>query len=437
MVVTRSAARRASLPAQTSTQHPIVASEDTTTSATSQRVVTPGTKDASAATTLNKSTKRLPLAKRNSENATILPAKRHRSKRTSEIGKSEGERAETSTKKRVKQAQKTSDSDDGNQTPPTKSTRKKTKPFDSTPEKSANPEEKPRCTRKGKETASTMTQNILGLPREMWLHIFSFLYPSEVTKLAHVSKGLARYVEELFPWHHIHRAAKLPTLSPRSRKFRSHKAMVISFSDVVCEQCFAFSCPTVGHSAVRPLPVRLVWNDHGKEIRLCQPCRRAYFEDHPDVDIADPVKRMIPSRDGAKILMRDAILYYRMPADSLYNIPFETGYHRQYGTVYYLYDRSQVADAAACHHGGFIGLREEFRPFKYPHFRCPGGTNKANIIPHKYGPKKIVFDRIMKNELDAANKRAENQITVLLEVASKDHAEAHVDTGLSTPTKLL
>ncbi|KAG0259550.1 hypothetical protein DFQ27_004023, partial [Actinomortierella ambigua] len=133
---------------------------------------------------------------------------------------------------------------------------------------------------------------LLSVPPELFTIILSYLYPSEIAKLAMVSKQMYKLIESQPIWRTIMTIGKLP--EPKL-KFPTEMIVVLAYSDLVCEQCMSLSQMKRGMQySDRPLPVSLAWNNPSpsstsassstppphRPIHLCRPCRQDYYRDH-------------------------------------------------------------------------------------------------------------------------------------------------------------
>ncbi|GJJ75064.1 hypothetical protein EMPS_07422 [Entomortierella parvispora] len=169
------------------------------------------------------------------------------------------------------------------------------------------------------------------LPLEVWERIFSYLYPSQITRLSKVNKTLHDIVAASSLWSKMFSQAFGPdavlcTL-PAMPESKSYMLYMCAVSTRVCEQCLVHAVPSMVRSELpaRPLPVlvpdaRLRRLNHpgphqrinkrdslwpgGKSqgaprlfgqriiygepintrwtIRLCLPCRQAHYETYPE-----------------------------------------------------------------------------------------------------------------------------------------------------------
>ncbi|KAG0230486.1 hypothetical protein BGW42_000907 [Actinomortierella wolfii] len=200
--------------------------------------------------------------------------------------------------------------------------------------------------------------HLQNLPPELFSLIVSYLYPSELTKLASVSKTMYKLVENQPIWKRIMEKHNLPL--PK-RKLPTLLSVILAYSDLLCEQCFSLS--EVWRGMVysnRPLPVSLVWNPQNK-IHLCLPCRRTYYETYPE-----PVKRT-----SAKMLKTAAQERYRLPNSVLFELDYESGVSRRYDRDYYVFDKSDVRKAALQFHGGFVGIAAAQKGYVKPRHKLP------------------------------------------------------------------
>ncbi|KAG0261137.1 hypothetical protein DFQ27_003143 [Actinomortierella ambigua] len=211
---------------------------------------------------------------------------------------------------------------------------------------------------------------LLSLPMEMWIEVFSYLYPSELVKFGLCSKRTHAFVSEQPCWAKIATTAELP--EPR-RKFSSYYEVVRFHDEIVCEQCFSSSKPkqaTIARSD-RPLPVQLDWNKQGQKIHLCRQCRGPYLTEFPQYDAEDPNYYSDESQTLAKGLAAEA---YALANEQLSRLPHEIkrNPHHLRGPPMRLYKIKTLRKFARNFHGGFMGmLLAKDVLFKYPRCRKP------------------------------------------------------------------
>ncbi|KAG0209712.1 hypothetical protein BGX28_010006 [Mortierella sp. GBA30] len=201
-------------------------------------------------------------------------------------------------------------------------------------------------------------KDLLSLQPEMLSRIMSFFYPSELTKFATVSKTVYMLVQDQSIWKNISDKSHLP--EPK-RKLPTDMVVVLAYSDLVCEHCFSLSEMKRGALySNRPLPVSLAWNPHN-EIHLCLPCRRTYFQEHPESlpEVSD------------QILKGYAQGHYQLPDRLLFSLSYETRISKQYYQRYYLFDEEKVRQKALEYHGGSVGIKAEQKGFVKPRHTKP------------------------------------------------------------------
>ncbi|KAG0224812.1 hypothetical protein BGW42_004844 [Actinomortierella wolfii] len=207
--------------------------------------------------------------------------------------------------------------------------------------------------------------HILNLPDELWLEVFSYLYPSELVKFSQCSKRIHAYVRQQPIWRKIAQVAELP---PRKKNFAGLYEIVLYYSEVICEQCFSFSKPKPSHGSDRPLVVQVHWNKHGHQTRLCRLCRADYFEEHPQYDVKDP---NLYHFDYLQITKSDVLSAYRLSSEDTNRLPHETKRNprgRNFAPMR-LYNMNTVQGFARRYHGGFLGLVEAKKPFLWPRYK--------------------------------------------------------------------
>lgn len=99
------------------------------------------------------------------------------------------------------------------------------------------------------------------LPFEIWEHILTFLYPSQITRLSRASKTLYDIIGASVIWSRWFRTAFGPDIVldtlPAIPESHSYMLYMCAVSGRVCEQCLIYSVPSrlVNDRAARPLPV--------------------------------------------------------------------------------------------------------------------------------------------------------------------------------------
>ncbi|KAG0225367.1 hypothetical protein BGW41_004720 [Actinomortierella wolfii] len=207
--------------------------------------------------------------------------------------------------------------------------------------------------------------HILNLPDELWLEVFSYLYPSELVKFSQCSKRIHAYVRQQPIWRKIAQVAELPL---RKKNFAGLYEIVLYYSEVICEQCFSFSKPKPSHGSDRPLVVQVHWNKHGHQTRLCRLCRADYFEKHPQYDVKDP---NLYHFDYSQITKSDVLSAYRLSSEDTNRLPHETKRNprgRNFAPMR-LYNMKTVQEFVRRYHGGFLGLVEAKKPFLWPRYK--------------------------------------------------------------------
>ncbi|KAI7815856.1 hypothetical protein BC939DRAFT_471231 [Gamsiella multidivaricata] len=153
-------------------------------------------------------------------------------------------------------------------------------------------------------------QQELKIPVQVWAHICSYLYPSQLAQLSLVNRTAYEIVAGLETWSKWYRrlsgkAEKLARqtepmeLLPGLPESRSYMLYMCAISFQVCEGCFR-RCDgrrIRGRLALMPLPVVLSNGDgeggSGNErergeggelwtVRLCKHCRVMHYEKHPE-----------------------------------------------------------------------------------------------------------------------------------------------------------
>ncbi|KAG0259363.1 hypothetical protein DFQ27_004105 [Actinomortierella ambigua] len=206
------------------------------------------------------------------------------------------------------------------------------------------------------------TPALLNLAPELFANILSYLYPSEIAKLAMVSKQMYKLVERQPIWRRIMTIGNLP--EPKI-KFPTEMIVVLAYSDLVCEQCLSLSEMKRGMKySKRPLPMDLAWNPYHHPIRLCLPCRKTYYADHKS--------ELGLIGKGTQILKGDAEYTYQLTTDTLFSLHHETHVaRRRFKQVYYLFDEAQVQRLAYRVHGGQVGVEASRQGYVKPRHQKP------------------------------------------------------------------
>ncbi|KAG0261093.1 hypothetical protein DFQ27_003157 [Actinomortierella ambigua] len=204
------------------------------------------------------------------------------------------------------------------------------------------------------------TPTLLNLPPELFALILTFLYPSEITKLATLSRETYRLVESQSIWTTIQMQRNLPV--PKI-KYPTAMVVVLAYSDLVCEQCMSLSEMKRGCLySNRPLPVSLAWNPH-HTIRLCLPCRRAYYKKHPVVDQDTEMHR--------QLLKGHAQSIYQLSDSQLFSLNYDVRIARRYRNEYYVFEEDEVRQKALEYHGGKVGIEAERHGYVQPRHKKP------------------------------------------------------------------
>ncbi|KAF7722695.1 hypothetical protein EC973_002858 [Apophysomyces ossiformis] len=133
---------------------------------------------------------------------------------------------------------------------------------------------KPSVAEKKQNTYTIIRTSDVYLPTEVWRMIFSYLRPSQLAILASVCRNLNNMVINLSLWKTI---CEKGNLGVPKRKYRNYFALAAGFHSCICEQCYR-KCRLSGSSAALPI---MIESEH-RQIRMCLPCRRDYYEIHPE-----------------------------------------------------------------------------------------------------------------------------------------------------------
>lgn len=140
-------------------------------------------------------------------------------------------------------------------------------------------------------------------------------------------------------------------------KYKTFMALVCSKSFFVCDRCFGYSAGNMTHSDI-PLPVH-VDGDPADTWRLCMPCRRGYYLDHPEplLSPCDPCDGGTYMPDE-RITKTRAMALFQLTQDDLARL--RCTYHRNphYRTAapMRLYDMAEVQKMALAVHAGWVSV---------------------------------------------------------------------------------
>ncbi|KAF9018989.1 hypothetical protein BGZ52_003825 [Haplosporangium bisporale] len=129
------------------------------------------------------------------------------------------------------------------------------------------------------------------IPVELWIHICSYLYPSQLTRLSQTNHVMYEIVASLGTWSTILQRVypeRLHRVIPGLPISKSHMLYVLASSFRICEQCFRYCAAGSEGRACLPWPARVIpsSSDQGEHqpwtIRQCLACRKAHFAQHPE-----------------------------------------------------------------------------------------------------------------------------------------------------------
>ncbi|KAF9279548.1 hypothetical protein BGZ68_007857 [Mortierella alpina] len=197
------------------------------------------------------------------------------------------------------------------------------------------------------------------LGSDLWQRVFSYLYPSQLTAPAGVSKEWRKRIYHLPAWQKICEASGLALPGDHIGKYGYEKPnyyrLAHENADSICEQCYKLCRPS---GSYRALPVRLVDEPDPTEICMCRDCRVDYYIEHPE-----PVPEDVaPYQDGAYTvtprMTKGEAMKYLLTNSDIMSLPYEMGrnpYFR-HNSPMYLFEEQFVLRLARQVHGGDIGI---------------------------------------------------------------------------------
>ncbi|KAF8925968.1 hypothetical protein BGZ47_002947 [Haplosporangium gracile] len=100
------------------------------------------------------------------------------------------------------------------------------------------------------------------VPAEIWEQIFSYLYPSQLSRISMVNKNLNSIVSLLGIWSRMFAIAYGPKAHLRPLlgipKFKSYMRFMCASSFHVCERCFDLTEYNAGNLSKMPLPMPIL-----------------------------------------------------------------------------------------------------------------------------------------------------------------------------------
>ena len=140
-----------------------------------------------------------------------------------------------------------------------------------------------------KLVAKKIQKQVAGVDRlavDIWQIILSNLCPSQLTKVAQVSRRLADIVTSLPTWQKISITANLGKPKARGRRI-TYYGMVLASSHRICERCYEVCKKNIPFQAALPLHVK----EQDKSMRLCLDCRREHLAEYPESEDSYIAKR--------------------------------------------------------------------------------------------------------------------------------------------------
>ncbi|KAG0214070.1 hypothetical protein BGX33_002501 [Mortierella sp. NVP41] len=187
------------------------------------------------------------------------------------------------------------------------------------------------------------------LPTEVLQQILHYLPLSKIARYARISKAWLDAARVLPVWKD---ACKKAELGDPKKKYRTHMALVCANSYWICERCMSYSKGRE-HYADLPLPVSDEEDDYLTWM-LCLPCRKEYFERHPEPLREDRVYRdeftwVVRTK---KLAPNAVFLNYALRGENLHGVE-STG---RPNSRRQLFDRAAIQRRALEVHGGWVGV---------------------------------------------------------------------------------
>ncbi|KAG0332297.1 hypothetical protein BG000_010130 [Podila horticola] len=130
------------------------------------------------------------------------------------------------------------------------------------------------------------THLIKTLPLEIWQHILSHLYPSQLARLCLVNKCFFDLVTNQPVWLTMYHTAfpkETLDLLPGMPTSRSYMLFMCAYSFLICEQCFVHCNPKeLGRAQLASLPLKIHLPWASDNVKLCPQCRVQYYEQFPE-----------------------------------------------------------------------------------------------------------------------------------------------------------
>ncbi|KAG9321950.1 hypothetical protein KVV02_006922 [Mortierella alpina] len=198
------------------------------------------------------------------------------------------------------------------------------------------------------------------LGSDLWQTVFTYLYPSQLTAPAGVSKDWRKRIYHLPVWQKICEASGLTLPGNHIGTYGYEKPNYFRLAhenaDSICEQCYKLCRPS---GSYRALPVRPVDETVPTEIHMCRDCRVDYYIESPE-----PVPEDVaPYQDGEytitpRMTKGEAMKTYLLTNSDIMSLPYEMGrnpYFR-HNSPMYLFEEQHVLRLARQVHGGDIGI---------------------------------------------------------------------------------
>ncbi|KAG2187076.1 hypothetical protein INT44_003304 [Umbelopsis vinacea] len=187
-------------------------------------------------------------------------------------------------------------------------------------------------------------------PAEIIFEIIGYLPPTTFLQLGYVCRRLYQVVCDAPIWERIWRTAGLPK---PGRKRKSHREVVLTEAETICERCYLKSKAFGSNS-----PIKIMDTDDGLMISLCCQCRRDYYHKNPEPYEEAQAEGSTQTERSTRITKMRAKSEYRLTDDELegVSVTYARNPHYRNAAPMCLYDVKQVIQMARLVHGGDIGI---------------------------------------------------------------------------------
>ncbi|GJJ67723.1 hypothetical protein EMPS_00069 [Entomortierella parvispora] len=190
--------------------------------------------------------------------------------------------------------------------------------------------------------------------------VADYLYPSQLSKLAALSKEWRIKIHGLPVWRELCEEAGLVLTSDqikdRGYKQPDYFRIALESSNVICEQCFRL---TRSSGAFRALPVTIAESPVPTKVLMCRDCRVEYY-----LDLPEPVPDTVApyTKGGIAVTPRmtkgEAMKAYLLTGSDVMSLPYEMGRNPYFSrqAPMYLFEEQHILRLARQVHGGDIGI---------------------------------------------------------------------------------